>query len=177
MACQKFGTIVALGATKSFGMKVAIGFFLLWLFFVVDIFLGGSCLFPPTKEISMISGARQVEHLVKMNECEGSCVDHGGHKGKCELVRVSGTDGMDWGLFSYCKTAIKIDASRGMTVERLSDALLEHRKAQQKRLAEIRLSIYRFLRSKNLRASQAWKIAQEYRPLPPLSDEFPRLVE
>lgn len=60
---------------------------------------------------------KPAKHLVKMNECEGGCVDRGGHVGDCELVHVFGEDGRDWGKFSYCETARQLDENRGMTVE------------------------------------------------------------
>ena len=64
-----------------------------------------------------LPGSRPARYLVSMDECEGGCTDHGGHVGRCELVQVWGTDGKDWGKFSYCETARKIDEERGMTVE------------------------------------------------------------
>ncbi len=64
-----------------------------------------------------LPGSRPARQLVVMNECEGGCVDYGGHAGRCELVQVVGADGHDWGKFSYCETARKIDEDRGMVVE------------------------------------------------------------
>ena len=63
-----------------------------------------------------LRGSRSVHQLVEIGECEGGCVDHGGHKGDVLATRVRGSDGKNWGLFSYCETARLIDKQRGMDV-------------------------------------------------------------
>jgi hypothetical protein len=65
----------------------------------------------------MLTEGRRAVDLVESGECEGACVDHGGHKGECKLCRVTAKDGKDWGLFSYCATAQSFDESKEFTVE------------------------------------------------------------
>jgi len=69
-----------------------------------------------TNDYLTFPGSRRVHDLVKIEECEGGCVDHGGHKGDVLVTEVQGVDGKDWGLFSYCETARLIDKQRGLTV-------------------------------------------------------------
>ena len=63
------------------------------------------------------SSKRNAHHLAEIGECEGGCVDHGGHRGDVLVTEVRGSDGKNWGLFSYCETARLIDKQRGMSVK------------------------------------------------------------
>jgi hypothetical protein len=52
------------------------------------------------------------------NKCVGACCaeEYGDAGRPGRRVRVTGKDGMDWGVFTYCAEAIATDESRGFTV-------------------------------------------------------------
>jgi hypothetical protein len=55
-----------------------------------------------------------------MTECEGGCVDHGGHRGNVSLCKVT-HGSLNWGRFYYCETAQAIDRNSGLDVQVIQD--------------------------------------------------------
>lgn len=54
----------------------------------------------------------ETEAKAAIGHCEGSCEHHSGDVVATRVHHVSSD--MDWGWFSYCETARKTDAGRGM---------------------------------------------------------------
>jgi len=57
------------------------------------------------------------------NECEGGCSINNECQGPVVKVRVVGPAGIDYGIFSYCQTAIQKDKDNGFYVEEVEDDL------------------------------------------------------
>ena len=73
-------------------------------------------------------------------ECEGACVDHGGHRGPVRECRVSNKT-HSWGKFNYCTTAQLLDAAKGLRVDvipTLQEIFEKHRSSDETLIAALR---------------------------------------
>ncbi len=61
--------------------------------------------------------------IKEIYSCDGICSMRGECKGEVTKVRVTGGKKIDWdwGVFSYCQTAIQTDKKNGFTVTVLAD--------------------------------------------------------
>lgn len=75
-----------------------------------------------------------------MPECEGACVDHGGHRGPVRECRVSSKE-RDWGKFNYCTTAQLLDQAKGLRVDiipTMQEIFEKHRSSDETLIAALR---------------------------------------
>ena len=75
-----------------------------------------------------------------MPECEGACVDYGGHRGPVRKCRVSNST-QSWGTFNYCTTAQLLDESKGLRVDvvpTMQEIWEKHRSSDETLIAAMR---------------------------------------
>lgn len=75
-----------------------------------------------------------------MPECEGACVDHGGHRGPVRECMVSNKT-HSWGKFNYCTTAQLLDEAKGFRVDiipTMQEIFEKHRSSDETLIAALR---------------------------------------
>lgn len=75
-----------------------------------------------------------------MPECEGACVDHGGHRGPVVKCRVSNST-QSWGVYNYCTLAQILEEKKGLrcdVVPTMEEIYRKHRSSDETLIAAMR---------------------------------------